>query len=72
MYILLHLYINECIVYTYTHKCMCVCMCVCGCVCICQPLRTSRMWHEVNFQVEFKRFEFRLLLLIYIYIYIYI
>ena len=33
-------------------------------VCIYQPLCTGRMWHKVNFYVEFNRFEFRVFLLL--------
>ena len=29
-----------------------------------QPLRTSRMWHYVNFQVEFNKFKFRVFFLL--------
>ena len=29
-----------------------------------QPLRSGRIWHKVNFQVEFNRFEFRVFLLL--------
>ena len=28
-----------------------------------QPLRSGRIWHKVNFQAEFNRFEFRVVLL---------
>ena len=28
------------------------------------PLRSGRIWHKVNFQVEFNRFEFRVFLLL--------
>ena len=29
-----------------------------------QPLRSSRIWHKVNFKAEFNRFEFRFFLLL--------
>ena len=29
-----------------------------------QPLRSSRIWHKVNFKAEFNRFEFRVFLLL--------
>ena len=29
-----------------------------------QPLRSGRIWHKVNFLVEFNRFEFRVFLLL--------
>ena len=29
-----------------------------------QPLRSGRIWHEVNFQAEFNKFEFRVFLLL--------
>ena len=31
-------------------------------VCIYQALRNGRVWHKVNFQEEFNRFEFRIFL----------
>ena len=33
------------------------------CICISQPLCSGRIWHKVNFQVKFNRFEFRVFLL---------
>ena len=29
-----------------------------------QPLQSGRIWHKVNFQAEFNRFEFRVFLLL--------